>query len=359
MIYSFLYFILAIFSFLSIEKNISPANKHIFALLLLLLTIIAGLRSPDVGMDYLAYQEIFYQFNGLFEGGLKQVLDRNYFFEPGFALIVSILKTFSDNEIILMLFISALTTGAISYPLRLITPYFMFSLLIFYSYYFFTTHMIALRFGITAGLALSVLILIATKRKIMALLGIFLASSIHSSALILFLPYIFSFLKFRKTYILIFISVSLFFGFFEVGGKIISILPSFIPRANDVDAYTNSTQYGASLGLFSFINLKLISLGLLVYFFWDKFKNNQRFVETLTSYLLFAILLRVGFHDLGFIIGRMAFLLAIVEIIILPSILFTIYRKVYVFIFTLLYSLVSFYFTLNAQINPEYSFFFN
>lgn len=64
------------------------------------LTVFSGIRSSNVGADYNNYKEMFYEFQGAFDGSISQIFEFDqYFFEPGFAVFIVFVKTFTSSHV--------------------------------------------------------------------------------------------------------------------------------------------------------------------------------------------------------------------------------------------------------------------
>lgn len=323
---------------------------------LVVLAVFSGFRSNQVGADYLSYQEMFYAFNGLFSGGLEQVLLGEYFFEPGFAFLIVLISTFIDNHILFFLIISIVTSLTMGVAIRKISLFPLLSILIFFSYDYFTNYMVAIRFGLAASLGLFVVYFLSKGKKFHSFLLILLAMAMHTAAIGLFLPFALSFFKFRRIYIIIAIVISLVFGYINLGGFFVSnFLPSWVPRAESVGVYSGSQLYGQSLGYLGFLNIKYLLISVVLFLYWKELKSKVYAFYPLVLFLISAMAIRIGMHDLGFIVGRVAGLLGLVEIILIPSIaLCLINQKIVGYALVLIYALVHLMFLLFVRGYGEY-----
>lgn len=307
------------------------------------LSILAGLRTARVGADYSSYEEIFYSFDGLANNGLQKVFNFDYFFEPGFAFYIVIFKTFFNSSEFFF-FVTALINCILLYvATKKLTPLVLASLALYFSYLFFTHSLTAVRYGIACSIGLHVLYQLSEGRYKKAVFYTFLAMTIHTASLVLFAPFLYKLLKLGKRTLVFGLFSSFIMGAVGVGQSIIKfILPSWLPRAESALNYVDSGQYGDSLGFLGMINLKNALLCFLIFYFWRKCENKYQHFKWLSIFFVLGACLRLAFHDLGFIIGRMSAFLTLTEVILFPMLMFTIFRwKVLSWVSVCLYALLN------------------
>ena len=345
MIYFVIFGILAFLAFAAMDKKYTAYIKLSSFAALFVLAIFSGLRSSEAGSDYLSYHDMFYAFKDLFNGGLAQVFSGDYFFEPGFALLIIIISSFTDNHIVFFLAISLLASLVMAISINKLSLYPLLSILIFFSYDYFINYMVAIRFGLAAGLGLVVICLLSKNKKKLALVFILFAMSMHTAAIGFFLPFVLSIFTFKRIYIVAVLAVALIVGYVDLGNVLISMLPGWIPRAGSAEVYASSSMYGNSLGYLGFINIKYIFLSTILFLYWNNLKDRVPHFYPLAMFLVSAMAIRVGFHDLGFIVGRVSALLGLVEIIIVPAfVLLLIKQKIMAFFIVVIYAFFHLYF---------------
>ncbi|PYF79860.1 EpsG-like putative glucosyltransferase [Marinomonas alcarazii] len=356
--YFFIFFIVAVLALFHSDRDYRK-NRDISAFFVFLtLTLLAGLRTSQVGADYLNYKSIFFEFKGVFDGGLKQVIEGDYFFEPGFAVLIVFIRTFTDSSISFFIMVAFVTSLINFFAVKKVTDFLLLSLLIFFSYDFFTNYMVAIRFGIATSFVFLVIFFLAQKRFIYSFSTICFAMTFHTAAVGMLLPFFMSFLKFKRWYIIVLTLGALVFGYLGLGKIILnSMLPGWVPRADSAEAYSANSQYGNSLGYLGFINVKYLLISVFLFIYWDLLKTRVRFFESICLFLLCAMIIRVGFHDLGFISGRVSALLGVVEIVIIPSaVVFLFKQKLVSFVFVFSYALIHLFFLLYVRGFSEYDF---
>lgn len=312
---------LSILALIQLDKRLELTHPVVILLSLSILAVLAGLRTSDVGDDYSQYEKFFHSFDGVFGGGIEQVLSGEYYFEPGFALIITIVSEFTNNHVFFFIVIAFLTSFLMLAAVNRLSLYPLCSILIFFSYDYFTSYMVAIRFGLAAAIGLLVLYFIAENKRKVSIVYIFLALSVHMASVGLFIPWLLSFVKFKRSYILIMLLVSLVVGYFGMGGYFVNFfVPSWLPRYESSVIYSEHSSYGRSLGYLGLINLKYLFLTSVLYLYWERLRDDVPYFYTISMFLVIAAAIRIGFHDLGFVVGRVSALLALSEIIMIPAV---------------------------------------
>jgi len=349
-----MFFFTTALSLFSLDFKFSKYKNVLTFYLLLVLALIAGLRSSTAASDYSNYMAMFYLFDN---SGVAGVFSNEYFFEPGFAMLILLVRAVFENHISLFLIVAFISSLLMYFTIRRLTLFPCLAVLVFFSYDFFTNYMVAIRFGIAAALGLVVLIRLSENKKKQALLFIFIALSFHTAAIALFAPLFLTFLSLERRLFVFCIIVSIFIGYSGLGMTVFStLLPSWIPRASSAEAYTSNDMYGNSLGFLGFINVKYLIISAIFCFKWSKLKSKMPHFEVVAIYLLCTTSIRVAFHDLGFITGRITALLGIVEIVIVPAIAFSVFKqKLLAVLLVVLYALTNLIFILWVRGFNEYS----
>ena len=293
-----------------------------------LLVLYAGLRSSQTGEDYDNYLHIFQSFKALSSVGLSEVLAFDYFFEPGFALFIAVVKSFSLNHEFFF-FVTALVNCFIFYRVSTkLTPFLLLTWLSYFSYIFFTHGLVAIRYGIASVIGLYVIIYLSEKRYLKSLLVTFGTMMFHTAAVALLVPIFFSFIRFTPIKFTLFIVVSFAFGALGLGDTIVStIFPSWLPRAESAVNYMTSEKFGESLGFLGLINLKNIILSALFILAFSQAERKYSCYYYLIIFFIAGVCLRLAFHDLGFIIGRISMLLTLTEVFLVPMAMFSIFKN--------------------------------
>lgn len=333
------------FAFALMERSVRERYFTVYLSLsaIFFLSLLAGLRTVRVGSDYSSYESIFHSFEGIANNGIQQVFAFDYFFEPGFALYIVIFKTFFSSAEGFF-FLTALINCLILYlATRKLTPLVLAALSVYFSYLFFTHALTAIRYGIASSIGLHVLYQLSISKYKKAVFYTLLAMTMHTASVVLFAPILYKFLGLGKRTLILGFLFSFLMGAVGFGKSIFElILPGWLPRAESALNYVASGQYGDSLGFLGMVNLKNVLLCLLIFYFWRKCESKYQHFKWLSIFFVLGTCLRLAFHDLGFIIGRMSAFLTLTEVILFPMLMFTIFRwKVLSWASVCLYSLLN------------------
>ncbi|WP_416276579.1 EpsG family protein [Pedobacter sp. MR2016-24] len=165
------------------------------------------------GTDWDSYYDVFYYFSDIYRG----------YFEPGFLIIVSTIRSFTSNYTIYLGIFSFLCLALkFSFFVRYHKETIFTIILLFYCYYFGDI------FAVRQNLAISITLVstgfIIKKRPILFAISVGLASSIHFTSILYILAYFiyWSHLKDRTIYILT--GISILFGLLGGGEKLLSLI---------------------------------------------------------------------------------------------------------------------------------------
>jgi hypothetical protein len=337
-------------SFLSFNDFIKK-SKIIKLFFYISVVLFVGLRG-NVGTDTHRYIEAFkYGISDVFSSDIFSL--RLPYSEYGFILLNSIVKTFTNNYNILFIIIA------------LLTYYFIFSSLNYYSKYFYIGFLVYfLRFmllrdfnQIRAGLAISIVIyairFISKKKLIKYLFWIIIASSIHISTIIALPFYWISQIKFQKKHILFLIILSIIVNFtsFPI------LLAKYV-----FDLFSLGTSYvTGSLAYSSGLDNPVIWYQLLIlimYSFFEKILSiKQKEYYIIRNLYLFSILFLIIFNDLAVIGGRLSTIFATLEIFIIPSLFYVFKNKILLNILVIISLTILFYANIYSRLGSVYYYF--
>lgn len=209
---------------LAIQYEFTPfKNNYLLFSIVILLSLLAGLRDPSVSKDYLNYQYVFRDMNEITSDGYYFLLA----FEPGFVgIVVFFRKIFEVNYgVAIMLFyaLACLSLKVFAINRFSINPY--LTLLYYFSYFFLLHEMTQIRIALAAGIFLISLIPFLKGKWITFIGLILLATCFHYSAIFFLLILIFNINKLNRnlyTGILIF---SLLLGFVKL--PVLNLLGNF------------------------------------------------------------------------------------------------------------------------------------
>ena len=189
----------------------SKSGYTLWSIVFILLVLIIGLRYK-VGGDTYNYMTFFSWSQEL---SLWEPINPAAF-EPGFSLLTSAVKTFSDNIYVYQTIIAVLQTYMFMLFIRKRTPYKFLALLLLYisMYIYFTTEVV--RESLAIGGLLMTYSLLEKRKYVLYYMFSLLLMTFHSSAVIcMCLPFI-RHLKFKNNFI-VYVLIFAVFGFFCAG----------------------------------------------------------------------------------------------------------------------------------------------
>lgn len=261
-----------------------PSGKNkgrgMWALLYLLLVLMMGLRYK-VGGDTYNYMNFFEWSPVISDWTLLNAVD----FEPGFSLLTSLIKTFSDSVFVYQTILSAVMTGLLMHFISQNTRFRYLAMLLVYiaMYLYFSTEIMRESLAVT-GL-LTIYPLLEKKKYLPYCLLSLILCTIHVSAVICFLIPFVRRLHFDKRlipYLLGIIGLSLLFVPLM---ERLSTIPIFEHR---LDAYMHQQYVGYAWTGFRFIYFALIPM-LVMHVCKIRYRLPVRFEGIICLQILFGI----------------------------------------------------------------------
>ncbi len=198
---------------LALQYDFEPfESKFTLITIIVLLTLLAGLRGIDVDKDYFNYQLSFDLIYDIVDDPAYLTV-----YEPGFLATVLIIRQFFEYDygmiIMLCVAVSSIILKVKSIRHFAINPYLV--ILFYFSHYFILQEMTEIRVGIASAIFL-VSLRFYLKSNYMAFVAfILLAVSFHYSAIIFLLVFLFNTVDFsRYTYSLL-LALSILFAFIK------------------------------------------------------------------------------------------------------------------------------------------------
>lgn len=311
-------------------------NKRLQKIVLLIfagiLIVFAGFRKKYSTPDYAIYVDMF-----LYPSFLKV--------EPAFSTISALVHYFAGNQYVYLFVIFALLAVILkSYAIIRLTDLWLFSLLVYISYFFILHDLIQIRAGVSSALLLLALKPL-TDRKLLPFLGLsILAITFHYTALLMlplwFLP------KLNKKILALLIPFAYILYFLKL--NIIYIIP--IPYIKEkIEIYQQLQSVSSEMDKINVFNMLFLLKVSIFYFFLLKYKTveakNRYFPILLRVYGL-ALFSFVAFSTMPVVAFRVYEYLATVEIILIPLLWYCFRYKLIGRISIYSISLLLFYFIL-------------
>lgn len=266
-------FVLLVFSF----------KKHkdiIYWISALILILLAGLRDISVGIDTSNYALIFRVISH----------DGSSWVEPGWIFLNSMVSKFGGDFNALLILVHALMIVPICLIYKKVSPNPMFSLFVYYALYIYLNSFNIMRQTLAVSIVFIALFCIQNKQILLSILIIFIASSIHISALIVLPMVFFDKFSINNHYIVYtLLLISIFVGFIlnENAFRIIAL--QYSGHLDTVHGFRNN--------YISAFLLSVVITILFVYFYNktdDNLKNNIFFKAFFISVVLNNVIFKLA-----------------------------------------------------------------
>lgn len=301
--YFIVFFLIVFFCYIDIKQK----SIIIFALSILL-TFIAGLSGP-VSADHNSYIALY-----------NEVINGKYRNEISFIVISKFVNLLFHNPLFLFLIYAILGVNLKVIAIKKISHFCFFSILIYFSYYFFLHDMTQIRVGVSSAFFLLSIPSIYERnfKRFIVLIGA--AILFHYSALILLPMY---FIKRDKIHIWWFFLIPI--GYLLYFSNInISSLIQFI----NIDVISYKYNQYKSLSSIHKINIfnslmlfRYCFIGLLLWK-WKLLREKNVYAVILIKFYILSCFIFISLADLPAIAFRLSELLAIVEIMLIPFIIY-------------------------------------
>jgi hypothetical protein len=270
------------------------------------------------------------------------VLNNNYWLEPGYRIVQSLCKQFTDLPFLHFFIISVISICLYGFIIWNYSPYPFLSLFLYLSIYFLTREMIVIRYGCSSAIMLLSLIYYSKSKIFISFLIAIIASLFHYSALtyILFLILAMLFSKFNKIKIM---ENIVFLGFvFSILGFSLVNIGIILFSSGILPIYFNAAlSKGMNYLEESSRGYKAILMYLPFIYFYKKSSKNV-ILKKYFFIFLFALFMMIEF-TLG-TMGRIGSMYMTIIVVFLPILLSKVQRKYYqlTYIYSIVYALYMF-----------------
>ncbi len=317
---------LFILSFLSIlNKKLTKNSDYIGGFFVLILTIMATVRYKT-GTDFDSYTSIYNDINSLFDG----LAGREYL-EFGFRCFTAFLKTFSDSPTLFFGAMGALTLGLLYFGLKKIEGINIYIALLLYFMIFYISYTFnAMRQAVAMSIFIySLSYIFEGKFKQVFLLAI-LASSFHTTGILIIISYFITRSKVNLTYYFIF-------------GTLVSFILyrlSFFTVLSDLFFKSRFHRFLEihSGGLLA-IQLLIRSVISFFFVFVSLYIIKTDVFKKLTTMYLLGYFIYIIFYDSAMLATRFNMFFRVLEIVMFSMIL---YQSRYLFNRVIVFILISF-----------------
>lgn len=288
-----------------IDKIKNP--KKIFCIsIFVLFSLIQGLRSFDIGNDTSNYVKFFELSKGI--PVIDIILMKQWSIEPGYGILMKICSVMKFTPQMFLLTVSVIINGGLMYFIYKYSDNPLISVIIFMGVEFFTLSFTALRQMIAVIILLNSYTYIEKKNPIKFVIMVFLAATVHKTALV-FLP----------VYLLKNIKVNLKTIFIGIGICLISQLiaiPIVILISQRIFAQSyliNTIGGGVTQALVIFVYLLL---GIFIY--KDSIKKEEGINNTYLIFIYFAFFIQILACKIN-MVNRLMWYFYIFIIVYLPN----------------------------------------
>lgn len=339
MIYMAMGLFVSFFSFLRVFVRYRTEVVEWF--FILTLVYISTFRSIYVGADTFNYTEFFRLSPDLFN------FDNSYlnYLEPGFRLYMSIIKVFSSSQEFFLFVSSLFCILPLYFGLKkLKLEYSLVGLMVFLMVFFVPYSLNALRQAIVMSLFIYSLSFFNDKKTLIIILLTILATSIHSSGILIVFSYLLYSLDYKKSVILSILSLMLlmvfsYFGFaqyivFDLGGV-------------DSDVYT--VKFNETTSITQYIS-RLILIAVIGFF---SFNQSNIFFKKIFILYLFGFFVYLALSENNMLATRFNMFFRVLEVVIIPLILSSIDKVVVRFLVFMFFCVFFFFVYYATSILPE------
>jgi hypothetical protein len=321
MIYIVLCFLLATSLLALISNGLSvKRSNRLYIILVICLVFVAGFRSGSTFPDYAAYAGYY---SSVVAGELT------YFIEISFIYIAKLSNIIlAGNSIVLFVIYAIIGVSLKTYAIRKLTPLFFLSLLIYISNYFILHEMIQIRVGVaTAFILLSIVQLYDRSIRNFVVL-ICCATLFHYSSIIFLSLWFLNTNRYNKILFIGLVPIAYLVHFLLSGVNAISFISSYIPFDGIADKLaTYSNNGGGDLNKINLFGLfPAIKIFILIYFtfFASLIQRHNKYFYILLKMYALGIFVYIALAMYPHMAVRISYTLLVSEIIIIPTLIYTI-----------------------------------
>ncbi len=335
------YFYFLLVSLLSLLESYFKRNQIVIigTIIFLALVLTVGFKSDTFG-DYCSYALIFYDSVSIIYFP-SVISEYQFHYESGFEIFLVMLpKSLIDHSIFIFSFIAFISLGVHFYGIKKMSPYFFLSILLYFSHNFILKELAQVRSGVASSFILLSIYFLANNKLFKFLITTIFASTFHITALVAFGAFIFDRvikqIRDPRFIYLIILSATLLFGFINLSSYIFDLIVNYklapsrffvyftdCPEAwNDKFGYIGcgrETINSASIGIFSNLaTIKYIVITLLTILFYHRLKRASIFFRPIFNFYFVGTCWIIFFNDFGIFASRIASILTVGEIILVP-----------------------------------------
>lgn len=336
--YYFIFFLILVSLFAPQANEVQ--QNFIFFTIAVVLILIAGLRQTGVDNDSLTYVEVFNSV-GSPVSYFKDYQD-NSFYEPAYYLIPSVVLTWLNLKVVWVFLTFAIIGVTIKFvAISKLTDFTFLSVLVYFSHSFMLHELTQIRAGVASGILLLCIIEIE-KRNLFRFLLLMCTGILFHYSMVVFLPFYFLNSKTinKKVYMAV-LFVPFILHFLKI--DVINILKIFKlgVLSQKIQLYNDLLDVGVfnQINVFNTVSLIQVFLCSIFVIKSDLLFKHNRYALLLVKIYCFASASLVIFSNIPVLAIRISELLYIVQIILLPFMLYIIRPKYVAFLFVIVFAL--------------------
>lgn len=306
LLYLFIFTMLSILVFSNKDKP-----KITLFVVVVFLIIMAGFRG-NIDKDYFMYV-----------GKYESIASGNYpLYEPLFILISYLVSCTVNNVVGLFLFFAFIGVGLKYLAIKKMSNFWVCSILVYFSYFFFLHDMTQIRTSVASAVLLLSIPFIYDKKFNFFVLLMFLGAMSHYSLVFVVPMYFINEKKVQNVYFfLIPLAYILFFLNINIS-YLLGVISSFYNVGETRFDYYLKGVKASSIDIFSVLHLIHITISYIFLWKWKFFLLKNKYFVVLIKFYIIGTFLYIAFGDIPALGIRFSELFQIVEIILIPMLIF-------------------------------------
>lgn len=305
MIYYSVFIIIALLAFL----DLLMPDIILQIIAIILLVIIAGFRSYNVGPDTIKYIDDYHQ--------ILWGYSSPFSFEKGFYLIEKLSAIFHLPVYGFFLIVAALTMIFLSISFRKYTSLPLLATLLYFVRFYLNRDLNQIRSGISSAIVLFSINYIYRKKPVKFVLTVLIAGQFHTGAYVMLLTYPIYFLviKLKSKIIYLYPIILIMASFFSF--EIKNLLVQVIDIVGEGSTYITYSDYVQGSGLLNPVLLMQIFVSLTALYVCLKKKQTEKLIYTIIVVYMVSTIVLVLLSQYSVLAGRTSTILATCEPIII------------------------------------------
>lgn len=340
-IYLLIPFIVLLFYSLSIYEK--PSEPYLYGILGCILVLFAGLRHPGIDADSLNYTDFVKGADTL--GPFLRSVGDYMFNEPAYYFLASFVKTLGLPVTIFFLIFSILSISLKFIAIRKLSPFYFLSVLVFCSNFFFLHEMTQIRSGIASGFILLSVPYIQEKRIFPFLAMVAGGMCFHYSTIVVLPFYFLDSLTLNKVKYLSFILVPYLLK--VIGFNIFDLLSDLhLGVFSDKLKVYNDLLQGGEFNAINIFNVELllqIFICIVFIYYSESLLTHNKYSMLLIKIYVLSVSFYVFLSSIPVFAFRVGGLLGIVEIILIPFLIYLLRPRLAGFIMVIGISVLLFF----------------